>query len=135
DTLYYYRVTAFNAAGDGAGTTTSRRSLMTAPSNFHATPASTTSITLTWDDSSSELSYKIERWTGKAWAALVTLPAGTTSYTNIALAAGKSYSYRIKATNAGGDSAPSDVASATTPASAPLPKKSAVFQSTKIISG
>ena len=64
---------------------------------------------------------------------LTTLPAGVTTYVNTGLVASKSYSYRVRATNAGGDSAPGDVAAALTPASAPLPKSAAVFQSKKVI--
>lgn len=134
DSLHYYRVTAFNEAGDGASTVTSRRTLLSAPTGLQASPTSSTSITLSWNDTSGESAYKVERWNGKAWALLTTLPAGVTTYVNTGLVASKSYSYRVRATNAGGDSAPGDVAAALTPASAPLPKKSAaVFQSKKVI--
>lgn len=134
DSLHYYRVTAFNAAGDGASTVTSRRTLLSAPTGLVASASSSTSVTLTWNDTSGESAYQVERWNGKAWALLTTLSAGVTTYVNTGLAASKSYSYRVRATNAGGDSAPGDVAAALTPASAPLPKKAAaVFQSKKVI--
>jgi len=43
-----------------------------------------------------------------------------TTYVNATLSPATTYSYRIIATNAGGDSAPSNVASATTEAPAPV---------------
>ena len=40
--------------------------------------------------------------------------AGVTSYNDTGLAAGSTYTYRVRATNGAGDSAPSDEATATT---------------------
>jgi titin len=122
NTLYYYRITAFNAAGDGASTTISKRTHLSAPTGLVATPASTTSIALTWNNTTGETAYKIERWNGKAWVLLATVGADVTTYTNTGLAAGKTYYYRIRATNTGGDSLPGDTVSATTPAAAPAKK-------------
>jgi fibronectin type 3 domain-containing protein len=130
DTLHYYRITAFNTAGNAASSTTSRRTLLNSPTGLAATPTSPTAIALHWNDTAGETAYKIERWTGKAWAALVSVSAGVTSYVNTGLVANKIYYYRIRATNAGGDSLPGDTVTVLTPAAAPIPKKSAtVFQS------
>jgi hypothetical protein len=126
-------VTAFNASGDGAtSSVVSRRTLMAAPTGLVATPASATSMTLSWTESSGETMYKIERFNGKTWALLTTVAADVHTYTNTGLLASRSYSYRLRATNAGGDSATSDVAIGVTPASAPVVKKLATakaFQS------
>jgi titin len=139
DSLYYYRVTAYNASGDGASTVVSRRTLLPAPTGLVATPASTTSITLTWDPTTGETGYKIERFNGRTWALLATVAADVNTYTNTALLPGRAYAYRVRAVNAGGDSAPTAGVSATTPASAPVVRRAATpllasaFQHKKMI--
>src|SRR5207302_6826747 len=72
---------------------------------------------LVWTDASgAESGFKIERSVdgGATFFPLATVGASVTSYSNTGLAAATTYTYRVKATNAGGDSAPSPVASATT---------------------
>ncbi len=88
-----------------------------APSGLTATAASTTQINLTWtDNSSDETGFKIERKTGTGgtYAQIATVGASVTTYSNTGLAIGTNYFYRVRATNAGGDSAYSNAASATT---------------------
>jgi hypothetical protein len=135
DTPHSYRVTPFNASGDGASTAITRRTLLTPPTGLIATAASTTSISLSWSDSTGETAYKIERWTGKVWALLTTVSADVTSYLNTGLVAKSTYIYRLRATNAGGDSAPSATAQAVTPAAGPVPKHSTAtaFQTQRLI--
>ena len=90
----------------------------TAPSGLAATAMSSSQINLTWAEiSSNEDGFKIERCQGagcSSFSQIATVGANLTSYSNTGLAAGTSYSYRVRAYNAGGDSAYSNTASATT---------------------
>jgi hypothetical protein len=90
-----------------------------APSGLTATAASTTRINLTWTDASSnETGFKIERCTGSTctnFAQITTVGMDVTSYSNTGLSKNTTYRYRVRATNSGGDSAYSNIASATTP--------------------
>ena len=76
-------------------------------------------ITLTWtDQSNNEDIFKIERAQGAGtFSQVATVGANITTYTNTGLAASTSYSYRVRASNSGGDSSYSNTASATTQAS------------------
>ena len=68
--------------------------------------------------------FKIERCTGAGcsdFAQIATVGANVTSYSNTGLTASTSYSYRVRAYNAAGDSGYSNTASAVTPAAPALP--------------
>lgn len=104
NTLYYYRVTPFNASGDGATTTVNRRTVLTSPTGVAVTAVNPTTATVTWTDLTGETSYRIERWSGLSWAAVASVGANVTSYTNAGLVKGKLYYFRVRAVNAGGDS-------------------------------
>jgi hypothetical protein len=98
-------------------TITSGGSTPAAPSGLSATAASSSQINLAWtDNSSNETGFKIERKTGASgtWSQITTTAAGVTSYSNTGLAASTQYYYRVRATNATGDSAYSNEANATT---------------------
>lgn len=89
-----------------------------APTNLSAAVISKTQINLAWtDNSTDETNFVVERKLGAngTYAAIATLAANTTAYNNTGLSGGKTYYYRVKATNAGGSSAYSNEASATTP--------------------
>jgi len=93
-----------------------------APSNLQATAASTHGIDLTWKDlSSGEDGFKIQRRDGPNgnWFQIKTLKPNVTTFTNVSLVPDTTYSYRVYAFNEGGDSAYSDIASATTFSDAP----------------
>ena len=95
-----------------------------APSGLAATTVSTSQIKLTWSDlSTNETGFKVERsvGTGGTWTQVAVTGAGATSYTDAGLAASTSYSYRVRATNGGGDSAYSNVATAATPSASAVP--------------
>jgi subtilisin len=96
-----------------------------APANLAATAVSNSQINLTWTDSdSTEQGFKIERCTGVNcidFAQIATVGAGVTSYSNTGLAASTSYSYRVLAYNAAGDSGYSNTATAVTQAAPALP--------------
>jgi hypothetical protein len=111
-TLYYYRVRATNDVGDSgysneAYATTQTPGLPAAPSNLSATAKSSGEIDLVWmDNASDETGFKIERKTGSAgtYAQLGTVGANVTAYPDTGLPASTTYYYRVRATNALGDS-------------------------------
>lgn len=131
DTVYHYRVKAYNLAGTGeasSGTTT--RSLLAAPAGLTAEAVSTTEIDLEWDDSSTETGYKLEKLAGTAWVQVGTnLAADTTSYNVTGLVAGTAYSFRLHAINDGGASAAGTTAVATTVPPAPVATATVVSNS------
>jgi len=91
-----------------------------APSSLTASGVSTTQINVSWvDNSNNETGFKLERKTGSGgtYAQIATTAAGTTSYSNTGLTAGTTYYYRVRATNAVGDSVYSNEANATTSSS------------------
>jgi hypothetical protein len=95
-----------------------------APSNLVATSAGTSSINLTWtDNSTNETSFVLMQssTSGGIFNKLITIPANTTSYTDVGLGSSATYYYKIQATNAGGNSAWSNEASATTSSLPPTP--------------
>jgi hypothetical protein len=73
-------------------------------------------IDLSWTDASTdETAFAIERsLDGTTWGEVATVAANTTAYSDQGLSKLTTYSYRVKSRNASGDSAPSNVASATT---------------------
>jgi hypothetical protein len=87
------------------------------PSNLVATPTGTSSINLTWaDNSTNETSFVLMQssTSGGIFNKLITIPANTTSYTDVGLGSSATYYYKIQATNAGGNSSWSNEASAKT---------------------
>lgn len=94
-------------------------SVPSAPSNLRATVISGSRIDLAWNDNSSnDTGFKIERKIGAvgAWAQIAT--AGAPSFSNTGLNGGTTYVYRVRATNALGNSGYSNEVSATTPSAA-----------------
>lgn len=92
-------------------------SVPTAPSGLSASAVSSSQINLTWtDNSNDETGFKIERKTGAGgtWSQITTTGADVSSYNNTGLTASTTYHYRVRATNAAGDSSYSNEASATT---------------------
>jgi hypothetical protein len=73
-------------------------------------------MTLLWSDTSdNETGFKIERSTsGGPFAQIATVAANSTSYRCTGLTLGVTYSFRVRATKADGDSAFSNLASAAT---------------------
>ncbi len=128
--MYYYRVRSVNAVGPSANSNIASASTPVAPtapvapSNLTATAISQTQINLTWaDNSSNELNFILERSTDGLTFTQVALPAANaTSYSDsTGLVAGMKFYYRVRATNAVGDSANSNIASATTVAAPTAP--------------
>ncbi len=123
-TKYYYRVCAYNSAGDSAdsnmaaATTPAAVTAPAAPGNLAATATSSTAIALSWtDNAANESGFKLERsLDGTTFSPLATLGTNATSYGDSGLTAATKYYYRVYAYNSAGNSAYSNVASATTPA-------------------
>ena len=106
--------------------TTSDTSPPTAPSTLAASASGTTSINLTWQGSTDNVGvtgYRIERCQGAGCTAFAQIATSTgTTFSNTGLAAGTSYSYRVRATDAAGNlSAYSNSATATTTTVATAP--------------
>ncbi len=123
-TTYYYRVIAHNDGGDsgyvqaGPVTTTGAAGAPTGPGNSLVLDQITaSSIRLTWvDNSNNETGFKIERSRDNFQTniPIVTTAANATTYTDTTPNASTLYYYRVRATNATGDSTNSNTAQATT---------------------
>jgi len=89
-----------------------------APTNLVATTFSTTQINLSWtDNSGDETGFRIERCTGAGctnFAQVAEVGSNVTTFANTGLTKNTTYTYRVRAFNAGGNSAYSNVASAKT---------------------
>ena len=95
--------------------------LSSAPTITGISGVSADQATLSWTPSAGATSYKLERSSDNATWTLVT-SQNVLSYADSGLSPGMTYWYRVKAVNAGGDSAPSASASTTTiPATAGVP--------------
>ncbi|MCR4409165.1 MAG: SBBP repeat-containing protein [Candidatus Saccharicenans sp.] len=117
-TVYYYRVRAYNSAGDSAySNELNVLTLPAAPTNLVATAVHERRVNLSWtDNSGGESGFRLERKTGSGnWVTLTNLAANVTSYPDTSVVETTTYTYRIFAFNASGDSAPSNEATVTTP--------------------
>src|SRR5207247_352419 len=123
-TTYTYRVSAINSVGTGSPSATSSATTFAVapspPSAPTAAAVSSSQINLSWtapaDNGGSAITgYKIERSTdgGSTWSTLVanTGISGTT-YSDIGLTHGATYTYRVSAINSIGTGSPSDTPSA-----------------------
>lgn len=102
-----------------------------APVALAATAVSSSRIDLTWSDqATNEDGFGIERATGGgSFSLLATVSANTTAYANSGLAASTTYTYRVRATNAAGQSSYSNLATTATPAPPSLPAPTALTAS------
>ena len=124
-TAYEFRIRACNANGcspfSSSASATTRA--IAAPSGLAATTVGAgTAIELEWtDNADDETRYEVQRDAGGGlgFAALETLGTDAESHTDDAVAPDGSYTYRVRACNAGGCSSFSGTASAATPPAAP----------------
>jgi titin len=111
---YSYRVRARNVSGDSpySGIVVASTTVPIDPSGLAATTTSGTSIHLAWtDNSSNETTFRIERCAGVGcegdannFAEVASVGADVTSYDDAGLSLNTSYTYRIRARNAVGNS-------------------------------
>jgi chitodextrinase len=119
-TTYTFRVRARNGSGNSAYsnevTATTQGGLPAAPGQLTAEPLSTTQIRLTWQDrASNETEHVIEASSpAGAFAQVATAAANTTTATVSGLSPETPYTFRVRARNASGSSAFSNLASTTT---------------------
>ena len=118
-TTYYFRVRAVNAENSAWSDVVSATTTVqppAAPFVLTATAASSSQVDLAWRESTdNETGYKVERSTdGVTWTLLTTTYAYQSTYSATGLAPGTTYQFRVRATNASGDSASSNVATAAT---------------------
>jgi hypothetical protein len=124
-TSYGYRVRAYNAVGTSAYSNTASATTQpvattpAAPTNLTATPVSGSQINLAWtDNATNESGFKVEECVGATctnFIELGTVGANATSEPITGTVAGTTYRYRVRAYNGAGNSAYSNIASATTP--------------------
>ncbi len=116
-TSYYYRVRAFNAAGDSAPSDDNATTPLAAPTNLSAGAASSSRIDLSWTDHSSvESGFRIEQKAGSGgtYTEIAVVGTNVSTYNNTGLETSTTYYYRVKAYKGGLDSAYSNEASAGT---------------------
>lgn len=119
-TPYSYRVRAYNAAGNSGYTLTASGTTLVAPpaapSNLTATVMSDVQINLAWtDNASTETGFRVEVAVGGgAFNEIGTLGANMTSTPVTGLTQGTTYSFRVRAYNAGGNSGYTNTATKTT---------------------
>ncbi|AMV40931.1 fibronectin type III domain-containing protein [Planctomyces sp. SH-PL62] len=122
-TTYHYRIRAYlntlAAYSNAATTTAATPAFPSKPTGLAATTQSDASIRLSWAGVVGATQYRIERRSGATWLEVTTVGAGTTTTTDAGLIEGTSYTYRVVATNAIGESAPSSPVTAITQPSAP----------------
>ncbi len=86
-----------------------------APTNLKATAVSSSSIKVTWTDSSAnETGFTVWRWNNSQWVKIGTVSANMTSYTDTGLKAGTTYFYQVGAYNSAGTTYASSYASGAT---------------------
>ena len=138
-TTYHHRVRAFDGPNLSAYSNVASATTLpvpAAPTNLSATAVSSSRIDLAWtDNAASETGYKVERSTnGTTFTLLATLGPNATAYSNVNLAASTQFWYRVLATDGYNDSAPSNVATATTqpPPTAPANLTATAVSSSRI---
>ena len=130
-TPYNYRVRASNAIGDSAySNEILAYTIAAAATNLSATVVNERRIDLGWTDhSAGESGFRVERKVGASgsWTAITIVAPDVTAYSDTNVVESTTYDYRIVAYDNGGDSDPSNVVSATTPAlSIPIAPSNAV---------
>jgi len=138
-TPYGYRVRAFNDAGASAFTAeaSSVPNVPAIPTALLATTISASRIDLAWvDNATNETGYLVERCVGPTctdFSTRATLAAGVTTYQDVGLAGSTSFRYRVRATGASGNSAPSNIAAASTnPPANPADLVATTFSGTRL---
>jgi fibronectin type 3 domain-containing protein len=123
-TTFYYRVVSYNTEGNSADSNTMAATTFppatvkpAAPTGLVAVALSGTQIRLTWaDNSTNEDSFRLDRSTdGVTFTQVFKTGANATTHIDTGLTGGRTYFYRVRASNDAGNSAYSNTASARTP--------------------
>lgn len=116
DTANHVRVAVLSATASGYVVDVANGGALVPPSGLVATAASPTSVNLRWNDNSAEeTGFDVERRAaGAAGWTVLRAGANATSYADAGLAPQTLYTYRVRATNAGGASGYTAEASAST---------------------
>ncbi|MBL0739818.1 fibronectin type III domain-containing protein [Chryseolinea lacunae] len=111
-TTYYYRVKAVNAEGSSSYTAEVSATTLVpppaAPTSLTANAQSASQVDLGWtDNADNETAFQLERslTATTGFALVATLSANVTTYSDATPAANTTYHYRVRALNAGGNSA------------------------------
>lgn len=119
NTTYVFKIKAIN---DGGSSSNSNEASATtfdappvAPGTLISMSLSSTEILLSWvDASANETGFGIERLSDSVFVAIASVASNTISYTDSALVANTTYTYRVRAINAMGSSSYSNQTTATT---------------------
>ena len=112
NTLYWYRVRAYNTGGDSGYSETASSTTDFCPPELPAAPTGLTAkargkdkIALKWqDNSNNEVEFKIYRWTSnQPYPLIVTVGANTTSYLDSGVVPKTTYYYKVCASNTNGE--------------------------------
>lgn len=126
-TLYRYRLKAVNATGSSGYTSTVQATVPSPPPPPVTPPNAPTAVTATagdgqltvaWTNSATATTYSVKRGTSSGGPFTIVATA-VSPFTNVGLTNGTTYYYVVTASNSGGESPNSNVASAT-PVSPPL---------------
>jgi hypothetical protein len=103
-------------AANGSCLTATTSTPPAAPSNLAVSAVASTRVDLAWtDNSSNETGFKVERSTdGVTFSQIATVGANVRSYASTGLRRNRTYSYRVRAYNAAGNSGYSNTARART---------------------
>ena len=106
-TVYYYRVSTLSAGGTSVPSgEVNAVTKPAAPVLNVPTGVTSTQVTLGWTNVDGETGYKIERKQGAGeWSQITAPGVNVVTYTDTGLTSNTQYYYRIRATNASGDSA------------------------------
>ncbi|MBI4712424.1 MAG: fibronectin type III domain-containing protein [Planctomycetes bacterium] len=137
ETTYYYQVRAYNAGlGDSTYSNEVPVTTLNPPTAITTTVISSSQIDLEWDDNSNlETGFKIERKAGAggSYAQVLLIGANITTTSNTGVTDGTAYYYRVRASNASGNSSYSPESTViTTPLNAPASLTATVVSPTQI---